>query len=266
MPERTLISKIDRATKVLSDLQPVLIAVSGGIDSRFLAEIAKREGMQFGALFFSGAQTTPAERKFAYHVLAELNRPFYVLKDFPLIGLKDSADNKLRCYFCKQYLFSRAWQVAFRHGYASLAEGSNASDRGQHRPGRRALNELKVASPLDSAGLQKDEIRSLARYLGLRFPEQPSRPCLLTRFPYGYLPDIEELHQLGKAEDILCAMGFTDFRLRMVKKDSFLLQLSLAEDKLWSRSKDQALFFLKDLGLSVLKVDISENVSGYYDK
>lgn len=266
MLEDKLQRKTIRATEILSRLQPLLIAVSGGIDSRVLAEVAKREDIDFAGLFFSGPQVSPLERKFAYQVLADLGRPFYVLKAYALKQDVLAAEKSRRCYLCKRYLFKGAWQVALRHGYHFVAEGSNASDRSAHRPGKKALQELGVASPLDWAGFEKEEIRQLARYLGIAFPEQPARPCLLTRFAYGYLADFSELYSLGKAEDSLAELGFTDFRLRVLDKQQLLLQLGAAEEPIWSSRAEEVYAKLEKLGFKVSEVTFSRELSGFFDR
>lgn len=265
MLEYSLQKKVSQATDLLLKRQPVLIAVSGGIDSRVLAEVAKRAKLNFAGLFFAGPQVTPAERKFAYQVLADLHKPFYVLQDSPLKDRDYVFDKTGRCYFCKRYLFSQAWKVALRHGYSSVAEGSNASDRLAYRPGKKALYELKVDSPLDFAGFKKQEIRQLARQWKLIFPDQPARPCLLTRFPYGYRADARELYRLGKAEDSLAQLGFSEYRLRCLKKDYLFLQIDIREKSWWLKRETQVCSRLNELGFIISKVSFSRNISGFFD-
>lgn len=113
---------------------------------------------------------------------------------------KNAAD---RCYVCKKTFFSRFAEIARSRGLATLADGTNADDLGDYRPGLRAARELGVVSPLADAGFSKAEIRAAAARLGLPCAEKPSSPCLATRFPTGTVLTEAALKSVADGEDFL---------------------------------------------------------------
>lgn len=191
---------------------PGTIAVSGGLDSRLLSHVAKRLGAAMTCLHISGPHLTPDESAAARAWLEDLGLPFQIITVDPLRvpGVADNGPE--RCYHCKHHLFTAA-RSAVPNG--ALLDGTNASDHGEYRPGLRALAALGVRSPFAEAGITKDDIHTLARALSLPRPDQPARPCLLTRFPYGVRPTPALLARLGELEDRLTREGWTDFRVRV---------------------------------------------------
>ncbi len=118
------------------------------------------------------------------------------------------------CYHCKDELFAALAAVAAARGYAAVADGLNADDARDYRPGRRAAEKHGVRSPLMEAGLTKEDIRALSRRAGLPTWEQPASACLASRFPYGVRITPEKLRLVDRGEEALRAMGFTVFRVR----------------------------------------------------
>jgi uncharacterized protein len=141
---------------------------------------------------------------FAHEVIHtdELERPEY------------RANPANRCYFCKDELYSRLRALAGERGLAVVVDGNNADDRGDYRPGRQAAREHGVKSPLDEAGLTKDDIRELARAAGLESWNEPASACLSSRIPYGEEVSDEKLRQIEQAENVLRELGFRVFRVR----------------------------------------------------
>jgi uncharacterized protein len=133
---------------------------------------------------------------------AEMERPEY------------RANPANRCYYCKNELYSRLSALAFERGIAVIADGSNADDRGDYRPGRQAAREFGVRSPLDEAELTKDEIRELSRRAGLPTWDEPASACLSSRIPYFSEVTDEKLRQIEQAEAVLRALGFRICRVR----------------------------------------------------
>jgi uncharacterized protein len=134
-----------------------------------------------------------------------------------------------RCYLCKMAVFSLCAEKAREAGLAFLLDGSNADDLNDYRPGRRALKELAVRSPLLEAGLEKAEIRQLSRQLGLDTWDKPALACLLTRFPHGEEITAERLAMVEQCEEYLRGQGFGLFRVR-AHADS--ARIEVAEDDL----------------------------------
>lgn len=199
------------------------IAFSGGLDSRFLAHMAKLVGLKPLLLHAQGPHVPPKESLFAQQWAQENRLCFVPLVINPLKVPEVAANGRHRCYHCKQLLFSQFLEQA--HGLV-LFDGTHASDLHTYRPGMVALKELGILSPLADAGLTKAEIRSFAVATGMSFPKQAARPCLLTRFAYDLRPDVQSLEALAVAEEQIeaalqhwaqsKAIEMPDFRLRVL--------------------------------------------------
>jgi uncharacterized protein len=190
----------------------VAIGYSGGVDSAYLAVVARRTLGAGDALAIIGRSASyPAEqwatardvaRAFGIEVLEldtdELNDPRY------------AANPSNRCYFCKTELWSKLAPLARGRGYATVVDGTNADDLGDYRPGAQAAREHAVASPLADLGFTKAEIRECSRVLGIPTWSQPSSPCLSSRLPYGTSVTPQRLGQVERAERALRALGIAD--------------------------------------------------------
>ena len=119
-----------------------------------------------------------------------------------------------RCYFCKTNVYECLVAHAREQGIATILDGTNADDLGDHRPGLRAAREQGVRSPLQECGIGKDEIRAWARELGLPNWNRPANACLSSRIPYGSEVTAAKLAQVEAAEAVLAAEGFRQFRVR----------------------------------------------------
>jgi uncharacterized protein len=124
------------------------------------------------------------------------------------------ANDPQRCYHCKMGRFAGLRDLAWQEGYHYVVEGTNADDKGDHRPGRKAARELGVRSPLEEAGLSKAQIRELARRRGLPNWDAPSNACLASRIPYGTPITLETLSRIERAERLLRELGFRELRVR----------------------------------------------------
>ncbi len=253
-----------RLGKTLAGLAPGLVAVSGGVDSRVLAAAAHRANLGFQAAHFSGPHLSTQETAEALDWLRDLGLPFHVLRFDPLAIPEVRANGPLRCLHCKRALFLRAWELARGLDLRSVLDGTTASDAAAYRPGRAALAELGVASPLETAGLGKPMVRSLAVKLGLARPDQPSRPCLLTRFAYDLEPDHETLERLALAEESLARLGLHRFRVRVLAPGEYALQLDQREaagEGLVARARKA----LASQGFASVRVLATAGVSGFFD-
>ena len=263
---RDIADKLETLTRLLREGEPCLVAVSGGLDSRFLAAMARRSAPAAAAVFFSGPHLTPGERDWARQWLAQWGGPWRELAFDPLELQAVRAGDRLRCYHCKAAAFSQALALAGQLGAGVVVEGSNRSDREAWRPGMQALAELGVQSPLDAAGLRKEEIRAAARILGLERWDQPARPCLLTRLPYGLSPRPELLAELGWAEDAMARLGLGDFRVRLKAGGGCAVQLGPGERGSWESARVRCLELLVLAGLGPVEEQWPDEVSGYFDR
>lgn len=264
--EKNIQQKLLFLKENLKSLQPGIIAVSGGLDSRFLSALARAWQIDVWALIFSGVQFNPKEIEYAKDFISQLKMTYAVMEinclDYPELARNEQS----RCYLCKKRLFSKALSWAKEHKRPQVLEGSHASDRQSFRPGRLALDELDIHSPLARANLFKQEIRSAACLLGLAHPDQPARPCLLTRFAYRYGPNKQDFNRLAKLENSLQNLGFKEFRIRVSIQGIWNLQLAQEEKKVWEEQSDKVNELFKAQGLNNFQLIWTKQISGYFDQ
>jgi pyridinium-3,5-biscarboxylic acid mononucleotide sulfurtransferase len=195
----------------------IAIGFSGGVDSAYLAVVARRTLGASGVLAIIGRSASyPAEQWAAARRVAEqFDVPVLELDTDELSDPDYAANPSNRCYFCKSELWSKLVPAARAQGFTAVADGTNADDLTDHRPGARAALEHGVASPLAELGFTKDEIRDASRELGLPTWQQPSSPCLSSRIPYGTSVTPQRLGQVERAEAALRSLGVEgDLRVR----------------------------------------------------
>lgn len=208
-------TKFESLKKRLKEMERVVVAFSGGVDSSFLLKVA-HEVLGDNVLAVTAKSSTYPEREFreAMQFVSDYAIPHRVIVSEEL-EVEGFAENPLnRCYLCKKELFSKIKQIAIDEGYKFVAEGSNKDDLGDYRPGLQAISELSIVSPLKDAGLTKNDIRTLSKELGLKTWDKPSFACLSSRFPYGEKITAEKLQMVDKAEQFLIDLGFRQIRVR----------------------------------------------------
>jgi uncharacterized protein len=207
--------KYDALLDLLAELESVLVAYSGGVDSTLLSFAAHAVLGEKCCAVLATSDTYPENEAAAARALAEqLGFRLIEVETCELADPNFTANSSDRCYHCKSELFGLLHRVADAQGLAFVADGSNVDDLSDHRPGRRAASEQGVVSPLAQVGLTKAEIRELARELGLPNWDKPSMACLASRFPYGERITDDGLARVSAAEQSLRGLGILQFRVR----------------------------------------------------
>jgi uncharacterized protein len=200
---------------VLDGLRSVVVAFSGGVDSAYLAWAATEVLGDRALCVTADSPSYPAHhRELALRVAREFDLHHEIILTDEMQRAEYRANPENRCYFCKHELYRRLTDLARERGFAYVADGTNADDRGDYRPGRRAAKEFGVRSPLDEAGLTKAQIREGARAAGLPVWDEPASACLSSRIPYHDEITGEKLRQIERGEEALHALGFRVCRVR----------------------------------------------------
>ena len=192
------------------------LAFSGGTDSAYLMYAAHACGADVRAYYVHAQFQPEFERRDAERLSEELGVPMTALERDVLAHPEIAANPANRCYLCKRVIFDGILEAAAADGYKEIMDGTNASDDAGDRPGMRALKELDVLSPLRLCGVTKAEVRALSREAGLFTWNKPAYACLATRVPTGTTITAEALQKVERAEEAIKALGFTDFRVRLL--------------------------------------------------
>jgi pyridinium-3,5-biscarboxylic acid mononucleotide sulfurtransferase len=225
----------ERLLQFFQDVDAAVVAFSGGIDSTLVLAVAY-EALGDKVVAVTGVSATTAEgeldncKQIAQEVGAK-----HVIFDTPEMEVEEFIANQPdRCYQCKRVRLSAIRGYADDLGVSLVLDGSNADDVGDYRPGKKAVEEFGIVSPLAEVGMGKPAIRELAKEIGLSNWSQPSNPCLATRIAYGLPITSERMNRIDQAERWLRAQGIDVCRVRYHEGDLARIEVPEAEILRWA--------------------------------
>ncbi|MDR1663087.1 MAG: ATP-dependent sacrificial sulfur transferase LarE [Endomicrobium sp.] len=244
--------------KYILNLENLVIAFSGGVDSTFLLKIAHD---------LLGEKVIAVTAKSCSFPQRELNEAIsfckkesitHIICNSEELSIKGFSYNPInRCYLCKKNLFSKIWNIAKNAKINNIAEGSNIDDNNDYRPGFVAISELNIKSPLRYANLTKNEIRILSKKLGLFTWDKQSFACLSSRFPYGQEITYEALSMVDKAEQMLLNIGLKQVRVRHHNNLARIETDEIGFEILMDKNNRKKIYkILRDLGYAYISVDL----------
>ena len=261
--EPALRAKTERLITSLKDCGALIVGFSGGVDSGLLCALGHlASGSRFLAVTVQSPVESPGDSDYAARLAGQVGFRHILLPYDDLQNPRFVENPPDRCYHCKFARFQTLQNVAADGQFgeefraAVIAEGSNADDRSDYRPGARAVAELGIRSPLQDAGLTKAEVRTLARALNLLVWDRPSSPCLATRFPYGSPVTREGLDQISRGESFLQQYDFHPVRVR---HDGLLARIEVAPDQIERlvALRTEILEYFKSIGFTYVLVDLA---------
>ena len=222
--------KLAALSELLNDIPALIVAYSGGVDSTYLAYVATQALGNRAVCVTADSPSYPdRHRALAIRLAAQFHLNHEIIATNEMAREEYRANPANRCYYCKHELYTQLTALAQEQGIPVIADGSNADDRGDYRPGRQAAREFGVRSPLDEVGLTKDEIRELSRQAGLPTWDEPASACLSSRIPYFSEVTDEKLRMIERAETVLRDLGF---RVCRVRHHDTIARLELGRDEM----------------------------------
>ncbi len=254
-----LSQKLNRLKRILAETEGCAIAFSGGVDSSLVLAVARDVlGNRCLAVIATSSTYPQRECDQAVEWVKSEDIPFVVISSEELDIPEFSKNPVDRCYYCKKELFEKIKKQAQARGLNWVADGSNADDVGDYRPGMDAARELGVLSPLKDAGFTKEDIRTIAREVyHLPMTDKPSMACLASRFPYGSTITRDKLGQVEKIEQFLEQEGFRIYRAR---HHGDILRLELGPEEMSAvinnDMRKRITMFAKEQGFLYVTLDI----------
>ena len=243
--------------QIIRQLDRVVVAYSGGIDSTLLAVVAGAElGDRAVAVTAVSPSLPHADLAEAQSIAQQFNFAHVLIDSHELDDPNYQANTPLRCYFCKHEVYGELTTYARDHGFTHIIDGTNLDDLGDVRPGRQAAREAGVRSPLIEAQFTKQDVRDLARELGLPNWDKPAAACLSSRIPHGTPVTIQLLTQVEQAEMILHGLGLRRVRVRH-HNEIARLEVDPADFTLVLDQRETIVAQLKPIGYMFVALDLA---------
>jgi uncharacterized protein len=219
--------------RALARWPALIVAYSGGVDSAYLAWVATDVLGRRALCVTADSPSYPERhRALALRTARDFGFQHEIIRTNELARPEYRANPANRCYYCKHELYTHLSEIARARGIPAIADGNNADDRGDYRPGREAAREFGVVSPLDDAGLTKSEIRELSHRAGLPTWDEPASACLSSRIPYFSEVTDEKLRMIEQAESVLRDLGFKVCRVRHHGQQDAIARLEIGRDEM----------------------------------
>ena len=251
--------KINRLVDFMKSMQHCVVAYSGGVDSAVVAKIAALVlGERAKAVMAVSPSVATGEVESAKTLAEEIGIDFHLIHTSEMEDPRYLKNDERRCYYCKQGLYLALKEFVREFPHTTIANGTNTDDLGDYRPGLEAARELRVVSPLVEAGLNKQNVRQLAKQWNLSVWDKPAPPCLSSRIAYGESVTPERLRMVDQAETYLRSLGFRELRVRYHAGDLARIEIpqgevsrfaTLAEDKKIANR-------FRDLGFRFVTLDL----------
>ena len=250
--------KLERLRAQLREIGSAVVAFSSGVDSTFLLRVAHEELGENVVAVTARSHSFPKrelDEAAAFCAREGVRHEIIDSEELDIPGFVANPPD--RCYHCKKALFGKLIAFAQANGLAAVLEGSNMDDDGDYRPGRRAIMELGVASPLHDAGLTKAEIRALSKRMGLPTADKPSFACLASRFPYGERITAGGLERVERAEQWLmdAGLGLAQLRVRS-HGDMARIEVPPADIPRLATRAEEIAAALKSFGFTYVALDL----------
>lgn len=258
--------KIEKLHELLICRKRVAIAFSGGVDSTFLLKTAQNILGENVIAITANAPIIPKHELKEAVDFTEKNRIEHIVFQIDEESMRSFSHNpENRCYICKKIIFENIIDIALKHNFSCVMDGSNIDDENEYRPGKKALKELSVISPLQECSLTKSDIRQLSEDLGLKTAQKPSFACLASRIPYGMEITNEKLNMIEQAENFLFAKGFSQVRVRH-HNDIARIEIIPQQRKLFFDIIDEIQHALKKIGFLYVTLDLKGYRTGSLDE